>query len=496
MYKKITPKYLSTYLIIGLVFGLSLATLLSSRASAGNPCTLSYQIVSDKNTVRVGETVARNVTVKNIGKANCSDVAYSLYYSQNESFVSSTPKPRASDYYWFVGNLGSGDEFKSTLVTRNTSSSDEENIITDGCASAKNADDACTQSIVVLQPPVVATSSIPVVTPSVPQATSTPSPTPVATSTPTPVTATTTPVTPTPIPSTNKKEQGIWIWNFPSQMLSSTADQQMKTLWANGFNVVYITIDDYIDIASMSEGSAKESAKSAYFSNLSKFVIKANNLGIQVDAEGGWRDWAKSANRWKGYALIDAVKQYNALYPNAKLRGFQYDVEPYLLPEYETSKATVLAEYVAFIDQSVQRLVGTNVQFSMAIPHFYDDAQAWTPAFAYGGKTTYTFNHLLNILEKKPGSSILLMSYRDFFDGANGTRQISEIEVKEASAGFSTNIIVSQETGNVDPAYVTYYGSTKAVLFDALAQIGAGFSSYSRYGGTAVHYMDSFIDLR
>lgn len=220
-------------------------------------------------------------------------------------------------------------------------------------------------------------------------------------------------------------------------------------------------------------------------------------MGIQVDAEGGWRDWAQSANRWKGYALIDAVKQYNSAYPDAKLRGFQYDVEPYLLPSYETNKAQVLTEYVEFIDESIKRLSGSEIKFSIVIPHFYDSAQAWTPFITYGGKTAYTFSQLLTILEKKPGSSILIMAYRDTFEGTNGTKQIAEAELKEADAGnFSTKVIVSQETGNVEPSSVTYYGSTKAVLYDALSKIQAGFSSYSSYGGTAVHYMDSFLDLK
>lgn len=137
------------------------------------------------------------------------------------------------------------------------------------------------------------------------------------------------------------------------------------------------------------------------------------------------------------------------------------------------------------------------MQFSVVIPHFYDAAQAWTPKIAYSGKTTHTLNHLLGILEKKPKSTILLMSYRDFFDGPNGTREISEAEIKEATqGGYATKIIVGQETGNVDPAFITFYGSTKSVVMAELVKINAGFKGYSKYGGTAVHYVDSFLELK
>ncbi len=481
MHKKITHTQLINNTLISLGFGFVLLFLFSTKAFAASPCTLSFEMKSDKTSIQSEETIARTVVVKNTGRTTCRTASYSLFYSPNESFVSSNPAPTASNYYWYIGSLGPNKRATMTFTTKHIQTVSGAELITEGCAAATDAADACAASRLA----IVSGTIAPVVDEPAP-----PTAPAVATTTPTATTS------PTVTPITNKKEQGIWIWNFPSQMLTATADTQMKQLQATGFNAVYITIDDYLEIVAMPAGTTKEAAKKAYFDNLARFVIKANGLGMAVDAEGGWRDWAKTANRWKGYALIDAVKEYNTLHPEAKLRGFQYDVEPYLLPEYETSKASVLLEYVAFIDLSIQRLVGTDIQFSMAIPHFYDDAQAWTPSFAYNGKTTYAFNHLLSILEKKPGSDILIMSYRDFFEGSNGTRQISETEIKEASAGFSTNIIVSQETGNVDPAYVTYYGSTKAVLFGALTTIDTAFAGYKGYGGTAVHYLDSFLVMR
>lgn len=493
MHTKTIHSYLFRFLFISISFISLLLVAASPKASAAAPCKLVYSVTADKTAVQVGGTITRTFTLTNTAKTSCHSTSVSVYYSPNESYVSSTPNPTASNYYWNVGTLNSGKSVSMTITTRVASNVD--NIVsTESCASATGAADACVTSNITIggtTTPSTTTSTTPTV------ATST-------TTTPVPTTSTTTTTTVTPALSTTTttpviaggKEQGIWIWNFPSAMLSSAATQQLKDVSAMGFNVVYITADDYIDIASMASGSAKTSAIASYFKNLSQFVTTANSLGLAVDAEGGWRDWAYPANQWKGFALIDMVKAYNAAYPNAKLRGFQYDVEPYLLPEYETNKAQVLTQYVGFIDSSVQRLVGTDIKFSIAIPHFYDDAQAWTPAFAYGGKTTYAFNHLLNILEKKPGSTMLLMSYRDFFDGTNGTRQISETEIKEASAGFSTNIIVSQETGNVDPAYVTYYGGTKADVMNALSVIKTGFSSYSRFGGTAVHYIDSFLQMK
>ncbi len=478
MHKKINTLITRTFSFTNLSLLILLSVfLLSSNATAATPCTLSVKATSDQTSITSGQTITRTLTIKNIGKTSCRDVSSSVFYSSNEQFVSSSPAPRASDYYWYVGTLNVNKQVTTKITTKHNPLVAGTELSTEACAAATGARDACVASIIpVIATPIVVVPVIPIVSTS--------------------TAPTTTPIVITPAPVAGK-EKGIWIWSFASQMNTATADSQMNALAANGFNVVYITIDDYIDIASMAEGPAKNSAKAAYFLSLSKFIAKANALGIAVDAEGGWRDWAKPANRWKGYALINAVKEYNALYPSTKLRGFQYDVEPYILPEYETNKAEVLTDFVVFIDQSVQLLAGTDIKFSMAIPHFYDDAQAWTPAITYGGKTMHTFNHLLEILEKKPESDIILMSYRNFFEGTNGTKAISQTEVQEAtSGGYSANIIVGQETGNIDPAFTTFYGLSKAELLNNLSQIDGAFSSYAGYGGWAVHYMEPFLVLK
>lgn len=489
-------------------FIISLVAIPTSASAAA--CTLAYSMTPNASAIGSGDTITYSVAVRNIGGGMCRDVSYSIYYGPNESFVSARPSPRASNYYWFVGNLGAGKRAVATVTTRHDPSVAGTAVNSEGCATARNVADSCGTSTVRIGAAVTAPSEITTTTTT--QSTTT-TQTGTYSTTTQPVTTVTVPTTqsPTTISDTTQsiatttmnltslpkgREKGIWVWNFPSQMNTSAGFAQLEQLASYGMNAIYITIDDYLDIASLPEGATKNAKKAAYFANLAKVVQKANSLGMVVDVEGGWKDWTYPSNRWKGFALIDAAKEYNAAYPNLKIRALQYDVEPYILPEYETNKERVLTEFVEFIDQSANRLVGSDVKFSMAIPHFYDSAQAWTPMVTYGGKTTHTFTHLLQILEKKPGSMILLMSYRDFFDGANGTKSISEVEIREASAGgYSTLVIVGQETGNVDPAFVTFYGSTKTVVLNMLSTISASFEPYSNYGGTATHYMDSFLAM-
>lgn len=296
--------------------------------------------------------------------------------------------------------------------------------------------------------------------------------------------------------STQGKEYGTWIWESPIQMSYAKAVQMLEYAAKENFTVVYITIDDYLHVAALSAGETKETRKQEYFTALNRIVVKAQELGVAVDVEGGWKDWGNPKNTWKGYALIDFVKEYNQLYPRAKVRGLQYDVEPYLLAAYEKDKPSVLIPFIEFIDESTAQMEEVDAQFSIVIPHFYDSTQKWTPILTYNGETAYPFTHLLNILDRKAGSSIIIMSYRNFFEGSDGVEGLSVPELKEASAsGHSTKVIVAQETGDVEPDYVTFFGLPKEDLTYQLSTINASFAKYRSFGGSAVHYLDTYLEL-
>jgi hypothetical protein len=127
------------------------------------------------------------------------------------------------------------------------------------------------------------------------------------------------------------------------------------------------------------------------------------------------------------------------------------------------------------------------------IPHFYDSTQAWTPKTTLNGVSDYTYTHLLRILNRNPNSTIIVMAYRDYFEGEGGTREIVTPEIQQAG---TTKVIVAQETGNVEPDYVTFYGQSRGELFSALGSIQNAFKNNAGFGGIAVHYFDPFIELK
>ncbi len=434
-------------------------------------CSLRLSFAPLQKAVKSGDTIDYAITFSNQGKEECKNVSLSVYYKDKEHFVRSTPSPTASDYYWSIGDLGSSKNSTISLTTR-TDYANGEDMISEACASADNSPDICSQNVIFVESTALKNDTL---------------------------------SKPISIPSYlgsvwgkvfNKKEFGIWVWDSPLVMSSAYAQEVITTSKKNGFNVIYVTIDDYIPITSIRDTDDRNQQKADYMKRLSVFVAGAKSAGIEVDAVGGAKDWAISKNRWKGYALIEFVKEYNSTYPNAPLRALQYDVEPYLLSDYETNKQEILTEFVEFVDESAKRLADSSIGLSIVVPHFYDSDQKWTPQVNYNGEKAHTFTQLLKVLSQKDDTSIIIMSYRNFFDRENGSRQISEKEIKEATeGGYNTKIIIAQETGNVSPEYVTFYDYPKISLFDALSEIQVYFGKYKNFGGVSVHYFDSFLKL-
>lgn len=434
-------------------------------------CSIRFSLVPTKKAVEPYGMITYTLTLLNQGNETCHNVSLSDYYTDKEHFISSNPSPTASDYYWAIGSLTPGASKKIEIVTE-ALVGDGEQIMSDACVTADNSKDVCSGNIVFVQRGASLGSSamnnilVQKVTGAIWGQ------------------------------IFGRREFGIWVWDSPMKMTEAQASRVIEISKKNGFNVIYVTIDDYLPITQIRDSAERTNKTNAYMQDLSAFITAARAAGIEVDVVGGDKDWANPNNRWKGYALIDFVKQYNLTHPRSLIRGLQYDVEPYLLPSYGVDKKKELKYFLEFIDQSVTRMQNVPAQFSIVIPHFYDDVQNWTPAISYGGKEKHTFSQLMDILQRKPNSSVIIMAYRNFFENNNGIKQISEVEINEATKGkYKTKVIVAQETGNVSPNYVTFYDYPKSALFDSLDQISTYFGKYPNFGGVAVHYFDSFLKM-
>ena len=442
-----------------------MSAITTSYAAVSSKCVLS---LTSQSSVILDNQIRYSLVVKNTGTRQCVSTQLSMYYDQNEMYKESTPKPTGtSKYYWYLGTLGAGKSVPIIITTSITKISNTP-LATSACLSATGATDACndiTTNITALIP-------APVITPI---STSTPIVLPPATST--------------------TLEYGVWVWESPYVMGTIKSNDVINKASANGFNAIYITIDDYLDIIDMPQGTLKTQSLNNYTTALTSFITYAQQKGMRVDAEAGWRDWAKPEVRYKAYSILEFVNSYNAANPNSKFRNVQYDVEPYILPEYETDKATVLYNFVDMVNQLVIKNT-SDLGIVMVIPHFYDSTQNWTPQITFNGSYASTFTHILRILDTKQNNSIIIMAYRDHALGQDGTIALAQPEINEASLSqHRVKIHIAQETGNVDPNYVTFYGKTRSQLMSELTIIKDAFSTSRAFGGLSIHYLDPFLAL-
>ncbi len=296
-----------------------------------------------------------------------------------------------------------------------------------------------------------------------------------------------------PAPKSEPFEKGTWLWTPISYITPEYRDSIIAGAKKDGIKNIYISIDTYLDIYVMPNGPEKDRAKKNFDDTLESFVTEAHKNNMTVDAEAGWQNWAEEGNLYKPLTVLDYVLKFNKA-QKEKLRGFQYDVEPYMLPSYQNDKATVLYNFVSLVDQTASVLKNQNIQFSVVIPEFYDSKSAETPAFSYGGKNAYTIDHLLSVLEQKPGSKIIVMAYRNFTKGDDGSIDVSRDEISRAD-GYQTKIIVAQETGDVLPPYVTFHNTPKSYYEKQLTNIHDAFIQDKSYGGVATHYVNALLEL-
>lgn len=294
-------------------------------------------------------------------------------------------------------------------------------------------------------------------------------------------------------PINDSTENGSWLWTPILQITDEYQNKIISDSKKRGVKNIYLSIDSYLDIYVMPESEEKQKKEQQFDNILSNFISKANQNGITVDAEAGWRNWAEPSNTYKAFITLNYAIEFNKSH-RQHFRGFQYDIEPYLLDYYKEDPKGVLGNFINLIDESVARLDGTDLRLAVVIPEFYDQTYLETPQIYYAGQALYPFEQLLRVLDKREGSTILIMAYRNFSEGPNGVIDVSKDEINTANK-YKTKVIVALETGKVEPPYITFYNMGKSHFNKEKSILEKKFQKNLSYGGTATHYINSLIEL-
>jgi hypothetical protein len=302
----------------------------------------------------------------------------------------------------------------------------------------------------------------------------------------------------TPFGVLSNKEIGTWVWDPVDKMSTSTMAQLVNDAQTNNFNTIYLSIDPYLNIRVMPAGAARQRAENNFEAAAYNFISLAHQKNIAVDAEAGEVDWGEPQNYRNAADIVSFVQTFNASH-DGKFRGVQFDIESYSLPQYTTDSTTVLTDFVGLVQTLVNQdeASSTPMPLTMIVPYFYTSDHGATPQITVDGITDYAYAHIVRVLNQLPSGDgrVMVLAYRNSASGPDGSINLAQAEISGANAS-NVQVIVAQETGNVQPSVITFYGMPKTELFSQTQKINDTFYSDHSYGGIAVDYLQAFLALQ
>lgn len=290
--------------------------------------------------------------------------------------------------------------------------------------------------------------------------------------------------------------RALWVWDATA----ITNPKQGKDLFdfcaAKGISVIYLSMGDIFAPKQREDGDSKHVTAPV----LGKFLLEAHTKKIQVEALDGDSAFALEPHHAEALARLRKALEYNkAAAPSEKLDGFQWDTEPYTLPDFKdpAKQKDILKQYLdgaAELCAAVDK--NPSLRLGFAIPAFFDDAER---TLEWNGTGKPAAFHLMDQLNALPSSYVVLMAYRDKALGPNGTVEISRDEVEYAGKNDPrVKVWIGQETMDVtgDPPSITFFQEGENSLEQALGQIETAFKKQPALAGFAIHHWASYRTLK
>jgi hypothetical protein len=289
----------------------------------------------------------------------------------------------------------------------------------------------------------------------------------------------------------------VWDWSGPAAADDTALAKEADFLNAHQINTVYVDVSGAPDNANNSKLSAE----------LSRYVTAMHAKNIRVYASAGNKDWSKPAERKNALAVADFAYLYNSRNPDARLSGLEFDIESYNQTGFAeasfTEKELVLDEFMDTVDALATKQASYITQskddtfdLGFAIPYWFDNENGNIKSITWNGKTGPVLFHILDRLNTLPKSNVVVMAYRNAALGNDGSIAHSRTEIDYAAANAPhVKVLIGQETTNVEPAKITFFGQTQTELSSEVRLIETEFTKSGVYGGVAINDFGGFKAL-
>jgi hypothetical protein len=294
-------------------------------------------------------------------------------------------------------------------------------------------------------------------------------------------------------------------WYRLSQVNTSVSGERLWSLRRDGFGAVYADVSEWLEAADQPESWSQRRRLRRLTSDLRRFVARASSQGLAVYAVAGGPGWTAESHRYLGPKVLELVADYNAdADPDERLQGVQFDIEPYVDPGFWADVKASLQAYLRTVEGIVDTYEEVRTQpgneglgLGFAIPFWFDGTPE-VPEVEFGrtGATTTTQAtafHLIDLLGKLPEAYLVVMAYRNFASGPDGSIELVRGEFDYASrVGAASGIVVGQEFTRVTPEKLSFWWAGRAAFRQAAAELTEAYGGLPQFRGISVDDMDAY----
>lgn len=259
-----------------------------------------------------------------------------------------------------------------------------------------------------------------------------------------------------------------WIWD--ARRIETQAEEIIAFAKQNEINLIYLHIKP-VEISPRTYRS---------------FIKRANQADIRVEALGGDPNWAYAANRERIRYLVDWVKAFNSqAAEDERFQGIHVDIEPYVLPDWEKDRETIVRQWLENIEYLVvETKKDSQLPVSADLPFWIDEVQV-------PGTQQKVSTWMLERLD-----SITLMAYRNHTKGANGIVEIVQNIVVEADELQKRSVIVGVNIRDSEEGEnVSFHAHGTAEMKSQLAILQKELGRNPSFAGSAIHDFESWTEI-
>ncbi|WP_317645919.1 hypothetical protein [Sporosarcina sp. GW1-11] len=264
-----------------------------------------------------------------------------------------------------------------------------------------------------------------------------------------------------------------WLWD--TARIVSEPDTIVSNLVTHEVSDVYLQVNEKIEIS--------------YYQY---FISKATANGIRVHALDGAPSWVAGQ---KGLSQQQAFTEWLVNYQNIasaseRFVGIHLDVEPYQHPKYEQRAKNFFKNYQTMIVTFRGQADSMGLDFGVDIPFWYYGVE-YNNIYGKGNIAEFLGQHVENIS---------IMAYRDSANGSGGNDGIIDISAAQMRLFEQYNVktTIAVETGklNDESKFLTFYEEGKDYLYSEMDIVYNHYKDHPAFNGMAIHYYDSWMDMK